>query len=140
MEKAHRNALFDLAEADENSGSDYDTDTEEKITESDHDTDTEQSESETEHEGTSTEGFFFGRGSQRASKQEEDSFKWKKTPFKSTKTKKKNIVKFKTGLTDASKGITDEMSAFDKIFDREMLDAIVHCTNLFIQAKRLTGK
>lgn len=140
MDKARRDALIDLTpDAGDQSDSD-DTDSEEKITESDHETDSEQSESETEHEGTSTEGFFYGRGSQKAIKGEENSFKWKKTPFKSTKTKKKNIVKFKAGLTDASAGISDEISAFEKIFDSDMLEPIVHCTNLIIQEKRLTGK
>lgn len=67
------------------------------------------------------------------------AYKWRKTPYTKTKTKQKNICNFVPGLTACAKDITDEVSAFGKMIDADMVDEIVRYTNIFIIRLR-TGK
>lgn len=58
---------------------------------------------------------------------------WYKNPTsKSTKPKTKNIIKILPGPKQCARDITNEMSAFLKIFDDEMIEHIIQCTNLEI--------
>lgn len=67
----------------------------------------------------------------------DESLKWKKDPYSQpSKVKKRNIVKILSGLTSATKDITDEVSAFHKIIDISMVDDIVKYTNIYIESKR----
>ncbi|KAG8233265.1 hypothetical protein J437_LFUL009975 [Ladona fulva] len=65
-----------------------------------------------------------------------DAFLWKKTPYTvKTKTKGKNICKIQPGLKSCAIDITDEVSAFQKMVDGEMVEDIVKFTNLYIGGK-----
>ncbi|CAH2005995.1 unnamed protein product [Acanthoscelides obtectus] len=55
---------------------------------------------------------------------------------KSSKSKIKNIIKILPGPKQCARDITDETSAFSKIFDDEMIEHIIHCTNLEISRVR----
>lgn len=55
---------------------------------------------------------------------------------KSSKHKIKNIIKILPGPKQCARDITDEMSAFSKIFDDEMIEHIIQCTNLEISRVR----
>lgn len=119
---------------------DADTDSEEIINDSEHDTQSEQSGSDDESVGTSSSDFYIGRGARNNKKEDESAFMWRKEPYKPTKVKKKNIVKFREGLTDTSKDIQDEFDAFSKMFDWNLMETIVKCTNLAIQTVKQSGK
>ncbi|KAG8234323.1 hypothetical protein J437_LFUL013063 [Ladona fulva] len=65
-----------------------------------------------------------------------DAFLCKKTPYTvKTKTKGKNICKIQPGLKSCAIDITDEVSAFQKMVDGEMVEDIVKFTNLYIERK-----
>lgn len=135
-----------------------DSENEEEINMSSHDTQSKQSGDEIEETRTSEGKFFCGRGTKetklgrtvrRSAKgtqvkrpyyvKVEQSLKWKKDPYlKSSKVKSKNIVKILPGLTSATKDITDEVSAFQKIIDLDMVDDIIKYTNMYIESKRNT--
>ncbi|KAK9737802.1 hypothetical protein QE152_g10453 [Popillia japonica] len=58
--------------------------------------------------------------------------KWYKNPVvsKFSKTSSKNIVKILPGLRQCARDVTNERSAFQKIFSDDIIDNIVECTNL----------
>ncbi|XP_071052930.1 piggyBac transposable element-derived protein 4-like [Onthophagus taurus] len=59
---------------------------------------------------------------------------WYKTypRSKSTKPRSKNIIKILPGPKQCARDITDEISAFTKMFNDEMVEHIIQCTNLEI--------
>ena len=66
----------------------------------------------------------------------EEKYKWKKSPYTNTnKIRARNIIKFKTGLAPCAVNITDECSAFEKMFDSSMIEEIVKYTNMYIMRK-----
>ncbi len=57
--------------------------------------------------------------------------------FKTTsKTKSKNLVKIFPGPKGAAKNVTSEVDAFLKIINDDIIDQVVHYTNIYIQRKR----
>lgn len=64
--------------------------------------------------------------------------KWKKTPVKSkfARTPSKNILKSILPFPKDCADVKDEISAFFKIINIEMIDSIVTYTNMYIKSKR----
>lgn len=155
-----RSGLLDflIQQEDECIDSDDSADEEEMCSESSHDSRSELSEEEVEATQTSDKDYFFGRGknqkifpkSLRRSakgiqlkrpyhKIIDEPMKWKKVPYsQSSKTKSKNIIKFRPGLTSTTNDITDQVSAFRKIINKNMIEDIVKYTNTYIASKRIS--
>lgn len=116
----------------------YSENEEEIITQSDHESDSEQeyvpgnSDSEfSDDDAVDTDGQRFFVGKDQISK-------WNKIPVATTsKTKRKNIVRIFPGPKSHAKGLTSEISAFEKLINANMVERVVNYTNMYIESKRV---
>lgn len=132
-------------ESDEDVGGDPDTSDEELIEKSDHDTDSEVDLNDTNEEMVDSDA---DDDNGNTSELDEDSeyfigkdkkTKWHKKSLvsKFSKTSSKNIVKIFPGPKMCARDVTDEKSAFEKIFTNDIIENIVECTNLQIAKMRV---
>ncbi|GLV40909.1 hypothetical protein CBL_08483 [Carabus blaptoides fortunei] len=129
--------FLEIDENDENLLELDSEDSEEEILfESDHDSNTEQEISEKDSDSNSEAdevvdgaGFFTPK---------DKVTKWKKIPFTSkfSKTRSRNLVKIFPGPKATARNTPDEITAFHKLIDIQMIDSIVFYTNLYIGNKR----
>lgn len=110
-----------------------DTSEEEIIEESDHNTDSEQEYSNTlkcDEEIGGNREYFLAR---------DKITQWKTRPVvnKFSKTSKKNLVTIFPAPRPCARNITDERSAFEKMFTDDMIERIIECTNSQIEKLRV---
>lgn len=103
----------------------------ENIVLSDHDSDTEEEADDSDVRAISKcTDFYIGK---------DGTTKWaKQTVSSSCKVKSKNIVKELIGPTGDARNVTSESSSLQLLIDSNIIEHIVHCTNLYIEQKRLT--
>lgn len=145
-------ALWD-EECEEEVGGESDTSEDEAIEESEHNTESEEEFTQTDDEEENADQELYNSDVDEENANgtsEEDSEEhfvardkkkimvWKKSPIisKFSKTNKKNIVKIFPGPKQCARDITNEKSAFDKIFTDDMIENIVQYTNLQIATLR----
>lgn len=133
--RAMAEVIFD-EEPEEEVGGEADMSEDEAIEESDHNTETEEEGSDYEREQQAVSEcedkgeYFVGR---------DKTTIWYKKPVASkfSKINKKNIIKIFPGPKPCAKDITDYGSAFLKFFTDDIIEHIIHCTNLEIKKLRL---